>query len=104
MFIEDSQFTKTLIKKVSTCKCTGISEAINAMSSVEGRTALLGTALFVINYGAYLITEGSPMEGVALFMAGALVIYTRELLFDVKYNGSGNIVDALLDNRDDDDK
>jgi len=63
---------------------------------------MLGTAISIMNFGALLITEGQEMKGLMLFIAGAGVIYTRELFFDVEYNGKGNIVDAIMHNEEED--
>ena len=104
MKLNDSAVTKKLIQRLGSCRSRIVNDGIHAMSSVEGRTALLGSAMFVMNYGAYLIADGQEMNGVLLFVVGVAVIYTRELLFDVEYNGNGNIVDAMIDTRNNDDE
>lgn len=104
MLKDDSWITKQAVKTLKNCEGKKTRYTRDVMSSIEGRTALLGTAVFLMNYGAFLISEDQIRTGAALFLIGVFVIYTRELLFDVEYNGHGTIVDAMMHRKSEDDK
>lgn len=104
MIKNDTAITKYIILRLSKCQSKYSKRAVNIMSSVKGRTALMGTAIAVMNYGFVLMMQDSPMEGGFLFALGVVVMFLRELLFDVEYNGSGNIVDAMMDSGEGDEE